>query len=381
MRGRLLLGMLAVTAYAAETPPGRILDDVKCVADPSQSYALYLPANYSPERSWNLILAFDPRARGRAAVERFQTAAETYGYIVAGSNISRNGSWQVSMSSVQAMWADIGSRFRIDEKRIYTAGLSGGARVAMHVALGSGRIAGVIASSAGFPDSVPRKTVPFAVFGTAGTEDFNYLEMRLLDRSLTSPHRVAIFEGGHTWLSSDLAMEALEWMEIQAIKSGRRPPDETLIEKIFARRMAQAAAQPTDKDTALALSALVSDFGGLRNVSELAAREAALRRNKAVKDALKKDRSEEQHEQSLLAELGGLDGGIGDPARRAESLPQMRDRLADLSRRAEAPNDSADRRLARRVLRGWLMGSAGRVEDPEYRKLLDKYRPAARPQN
>jgi len=41
--------------------------------------------------------------------------------------------------------------------------------------------------------------------------------MRLLDRTLTTPHRVAIFEGGHTWLSSDLAVKALEWMEIQAM--------------------------------------------------------------------------------------------------------------------------------------------------------------------
>src|SRR5712692_685041 len=260
MWGRLLLVFPALALYASETPRGQIVDDMKCAADSSQGYALYLPSNYSPERSWNLILAFDPRARGRTPVERYQAAAESYGYIVAGSNNSRNGSWEVSMAAIEAMSADVYARFRIDDKRIYTAGMSGGARVAMQVALGSGRIAGVIASSAGFPDSVPRKTVPFAVFGTAGTEDFNYLEMRLLDRSLTTPHRVAIFEGGHTWLSSELAAEAVEWMEIQAMKSGRRPRDAALIDKLFAKRMAQAAAQTNDKDTALALAALSSDF-------------------------------------------------------------------------------------------------------------------------
>ena len=58
-------------------------------------------------------------------------------------------------------------------------------------------IAGVIASSAGYPDSQPRATVPFAIFGTAGTEDFNYIEMRQLDRKLTSPHFLAVFNGGH----------------------------------------------------------------------------------------------------------------------------------------------------------------------------------------
>ncbi len=105
------------------------------------------------------------------------------------------------------MMNDAGQRLAIDPKRMYTAGLSGGARVAMKLAMDTGRFAGVIASSAGFPDSQPRKAVPFDVFGTAGTEDFNYLEMREIDRTLTSPHRVAIFDGGHTWLPAELASE------------------------------------------------------------------------------------------------------------------------------------------------------------------------------
>src|SRR5207249_4941476 len=128
----LLLGTLAASAvWSGEFPTGRIIDEVKCAADASQSYALYLPANYSPQRSWPVIFAFDPRARGRTPVERYQAAAEIYGYIMAGSNNSRNGSWAVSMAAAQAMAADVTGRFNADSRRIYTAGMSGGARVAM----------------------------------------------------------------------------------------------------------------------------------------------------------------------------------------------------------------------------------------------------------
>ena len=66
MRAHLLPGFVALALTAAELPRGTILDDVKCMADASQSYALYIPSNYSPDRAWSLILAFDPRARGRA---------------------------------------------------------------------------------------------------------------------------------------------------------------------------------------------------------------------------------------------------------------------------------------------------------------------------
>src|SRR4029077_10541019 len=134
------------------------------------------------------------------------------------------------------------SRFNIDPKRIYLAGMSGGSRVALFVALQSDSIAGVIASSAGYPDSRPRKALPFPIFATAGTEDFNHLEMRQLDSALTTPHHLAIFEGGHTWLSSALAVEAVEWMEVQAMKSGLKARDEQEIDRLFAKRTAWAPA-------------------------------------------------------------------------------------------------------------------------------------------
>jgi poly(3-hydroxybutyrate) depolymerase len=184
---RLLSLTLAATATlvnAQDLPRGQIVDSVKCTADPSQTYVLYLPSNYNAAKRWNLILAFDPGGRGRRPVERYQAAAEKYGYIIAGSNNSRNGPWDISRAAAQAMWSDVLHRFNIDPRRIYAAGHSGGARVAMSIAVDyghevkyPGKIAGVFASSAFYPDDQPLASLAFPVFGTAGTEDFNNLEM------------------------------------------------------------------------------------------------------------------------------------------------------------------------------------------------------------
>jgi hypothetical protein len=247
------------------------------------------------------------------------------------------------------------------------------------VALATNQMAGVIASSAGYPDSEPRKSVLFAVFATAGTEDFNYLELRKLDRALKSPHHLAIFEGGHGWLSSDLAVEAIEWMEIQAMKSGRRTKDDALLEKIFAKRVAQLAAESGDPAALLALEGLVSDFKGLKDVSEYATRAAALRRQKPVLEALKKERSEEQREERMITELATLENDLGNVDKRGSSLAELKSLLSNLSRQSNAREDSTTRRLARRVLRGTIVGSIERVKDPEYQKVLDALRPAARP--
>jgi len=376
----LLLSSTALFVCAEDLPAGRIIDVVKCEADPSQSYALYVPSNYSATRPWNVIFAMDPGARGRIPVTQFQAAGETYGYIVAGSNNSRNGSWNSSLLAVQAMAADVSKRFAIDSKRMYAAGMSGGARVAMQVALASNQMAGVIASSAGYPDSQPRRSAPFAIFATAGTEDFNYLELRQLDRALKSPHRLAIFEGGHTWLSSDLAVEAIEWMEIQSMRSGRRAKDDALLEKIFAKRIAQLGGNAGDPAALLAaLDGLVSDFEGLKDVSEFATRATALRRQKPLVEALKKERSEEQREERMMAELATLENDLSDADKHGSSLAQLKTLLSNLSRQSNAPEDSSARRLARRVLRGTIVGSIEHVKDTDYQKVLDALRPSARP--
>src|ERR671924_2333861 len=140
-----------VAALAAELPTGQIVPEVLCATDASQTYALYLPRAYNADRAWPVIFTFDPAGRGRVPVERYQAAAERYGFIVAGSNNSRNGSAE-NGKAVVAMTGDVLSRFRADEHRLYLAGMSGGSRVALGVALGSPKdhVAGVIASSAGY---------------------------------------------------------------------------------------------------------------------------------------------------------------------------------------------------------------------------------------
>ncbi|MGB7217585.1 MAG: hypothetical protein WBD07_02155, partial [Vicinamibacterales bacterium] len=192
----LLMLALSATVAADDLPRGEVIESVTCQAAPSQSYALYLPSTYTADRSWPVIYLFDAGGRGSNAVDRYRAAAETYGYILAGSNNSRNG--RPNIDALASMPADVAARFRVDPRRVYTGGMSGGARVALGLAL-DGKVAGVFASSAGYPDAQPRKKVPFAIFATTGTEDFNHLELRKLDRESTSPHRLTVFAGGHAW--------------------------------------------------------------------------------------------------------------------------------------------------------------------------------------
>jgi len=93
---------------------GKLIERVVTAANPEQSYALYLPSNYSPDRSWPVVFAFDPGAQGKIPVDQMKDAAERYGYIVLGSNNSRNGPWKPESEAADAMLQDAQKRFAVD---------------------------------------------------------------------------------------------------------------------------------------------------------------------------------------------------------------------------------------------------------------------------
>jgi hypothetical protein len=71
-------------------PPAGQIADVTCEGDPAQSYALYLPSTYSAANPWPIIYFFDPGGQGRRPLELYKALAEKYGFVMAGSNNSRN---------------------------------------------------------------------------------------------------------------------------------------------------------------------------------------------------------------------------------------------------------------------------------------------------
>ena len=354
----LLVPQTALCRQTEEFPTGKVIEKVICKADASFSYALYLPSNYAANKKWAIVYGFDPAARGRMPVEQFKEAAEKYGYILVGSNDSRNGPGVSLNKILQTIWTDTHERFSIDEKRVYTSGFSGGARAASAVAYSlQGAVAGVIACGAGFhPNISPSKSIPFAFFATIGTEDFNMPELRTLDQALNDfdiAHRVKIFEGGHAWASSQLCTEAMEWMQLQAMKTGRAQKNEPWIDELWKRELEQAKAFEASQDvyqTYLIYSAIASDFKGLRETAEAENRAKQVKETKQVKDQIRQQREEDQRQIKMMRELLTLKDSLHDYDNRAVALSELKNAIANLKKKAEAKENSSERMVVRRTL-------------------------------
>lgn len=367
------LGLLA-PARSAELPRGALVEKVTCAGQPDQAYALYLPSTYTPERRWPILYAFDARANGRRVAELFQAAAETYGWIVVSSwNSASDGPVEPNHAAMRALWADTHARFAIDDTRVYAAGYSGTVRFSCILALTApGSIAGVIGAGAGFPfGSPPKKDNPFVFFGTVGDRDFNYYEMNDLDAAMTAlslPHRIEHFSGLHDWPPPDLAAQAVGWMEVQAMKSGKREKSPALIEAEWARDKARAKAAAHPADALHTWSAMAADYAGLRDVAEAQREAAALAASPAVKQDLREREKRDRRDKDLLARapaaLARANPG-NEPVTAAQIAADLK--IPELRKRA-ASGDVEESLSAQRILNTYW----GQVMSYQPMALLEK---------
>ncbi len=366
MRAALALSLLlAAPAALSETPAagfaqGRIVEGVTCAAAPEESYALYLPSGYTPERAWPILIILDPRSRGTLAAEAFRAGAEKHGYILASSNNTLSDtSLDPNVKAMQALWADTHERFRVDDARVYLAGFSGTVRSACTLARAvPGSIAGIVGAGAGFPfPAPPKKGDPFIFFGTVGDKDFNYYEMMDLEPRLAAAGIVShleIFDGVHQWPPQPLATRALDWMELQAMKAGKRPQDAALVEALWKDALERARAFEAAGDAVQAQrtwSAAAADFAGLRDTAEAARKAAELAADPGLQRELKERSARLQHDKELLETAPGILAAVdaaGDPMTVTQVVSALR--IRELRKKAQSGRTADERLSAQRIL-------------------------------
>ena len=345
---------------AQDLVKGKIVENVVCLADSGQSYALYLPSAFDRGTKRPILFLFDPGARGPIAVEAFRDAAETCGWILVGSNNSSNGPIADSARAARAIWADAIDRLPIDGRRIYASGFSGGSRVASLFPRIIGRmIAGVIGCGAGLSSGVkPGDLKGAAYFGLAGLADFNYGEMKNLDRSFDPsgvPHRILFFEGVHAWPDPALCARAVGWMEVVAMKGGLRPKDEKLLEGFVGRELDEARSFEDAGRVYWAvdrLEAVRSMAGGFHEIPDLAVRIQALKARKEYGQFLKDEKKRDRETSDFRLAIGRTFGMIERNEAGGEAVRQaLRDMgISFLKKKAKAGKTVEDRSLASRLL-------------------------------
>ncbi|MBS1587028.1 MAG: hypothetical protein JSS82_15960 [Bacteroidetes bacterium] len=301
----------AAPVFDSSLPKGKLIDSLACKKAADQTYALYLPSSYASDKSYPCIYFFDAHRRGGLPINMYKRIAEKYGFVLIGSNNSKNGlQWPEAHEIAKAMMDDSRSRINIDPYRIYTAGFSGGSRVACALAMQDGGVAAVLGIAAAYPAEQGTQS-KFDYFGMVGDRDFNLNEMRQWDASLDQngmAHQLLTSGATHGWASADDMEMAMLWIQARAMKNQKQPRNDSLLMAIQSEYKRRIAAMKQAGDWIKLhelLSGIVEALDGLNNITAWKKELTDLQNNAAYKQAVQKQSQLQLEEQTQQREFGG----------------------------------------------------------------------------
>jgi hypothetical protein len=217
---------------------GKVIDTVVCKGDATQSYALYIPAKGNAA-SLPVVYCFDSHGSGSLPLRKYKTLADTYGFILVGSNNSKNGNdWPLTQSICFTLLDDTKKRLPVNTNRMYTCGFSGGAKVASSVAINDPEIKGVIANGAGLPDGTPAGNFNFSFTAVAGEGDMNMTDLVAMNSELDKTrtrHRIIFFNGKHEWAPEKTMDIAFAGWQLDAMYEKLIPKNDAFINNYIAK--------------------------------------------------------------------------------------------------------------------------------------------------
>jgi len=216
--GFFILGACEHKNTSQTTKPLLEIKSYSCASDTSQKYHAYFPSNYDGIKKLPLLIIFDPHANGQQAVDSFRLAAEEFGFIVIGSDNSKNNE-PATEYIIETLWSEVFKNYSVDPAMVFTGGFSGGGRVALMTALKTCKVKGVISSGSALAGiNVTQLPCRLNWYGIAGLGDFNYNEFLQVEQSSkTNNFNYCIQKEdiGHAWPNRYMLRKALQWCVLQ----------------------------------------------------------------------------------------------------------------------------------------------------------------------
>ena len=220
--------------------PGVLYPKVLINNDQLNSFALYLPKLYRSNTNWPTVFFFDPGGNGSLPLNKYKSLADSLGYILIGSNVSKNGQ---DIEEALVIWNALKNicfnNLSIDRNRLILAGFSGGARVSCAIASKEGIISGIIANSAGAQQLEELLNQNTIFIGLAGNCDMNRAEMLGIEQHLISTtltHFYIEFDGKHEWAPFQTMQKALMLASMNAYLKNPNAVDASLIENFISNQ-------------------------------------------------------------------------------------------------------------------------------------------------
>ncbi|MDX1471400.1 MAG: hypothetical protein R3213_07870 [Flavobacteriaceae bacterium] len=304
----ILVGVISISVYGQAFDSGKVIDSVPISLGDDESFALYLPNSFNPEKLNSIVIVFDPGGRGPNGIKNFIPIAERFGHILVCSNNSKNGPYQQNFDIANRLFSKVFDEFNIDPKQIYLAGFSGGSRLATAIAVLTKQMSGVVACGAGFPENLAfAPTAPdFLYVGLVGDRDMNLLEMQNnfhFLQKLGFKNELILFEGGHIWPPPEVLQNAFEWIALNAHNQSVNKLRPDLLKEIYNTNYKELQNTPDVLRKSRELETLIKSFDGIYDVDSLGTQLNELKNSSKYESASKSQKEVFEMEERLILRL------------------------------------------------------------------------------
>ncbi len=238
----LLLFLLFQFSIAQELTirKGVVVDSLAVNDSIPETYAIYLPQDFTMDKTWPAIFVFDAEGKARSAVQLFRIAAEEQGYIIISSNnVDENNPLIENIRTASRLINKVLFYFPVDRNGVYTAGFGQGAVVATALTSIYDKVEGVVSiGDTWLNSSITGKNSDFVFIGLAGASDFRRYLIEETVGSLKKAGNKAtlsIYEGGHVWPSPEIISSAAGELTLKAMAKGNRAKDPAFVEELYQK--------------------------------------------------------------------------------------------------------------------------------------------------
>jgi len=270
-------------------------------------YSVYIPPGLDTSSPVPVVLFADPDGDGDLPLLTYKDLAARYGMVFAGSLDSRNGRpLETNQAALTGMLTDLQRRLRTDNRLLFVAGFSGGARAASHTALQTGLFAGVLAAGAGMVQPERTTAASFHYVAMAARGDFNFTEMMSQHRFFRRTglgNDLLVYAGHHEWPPLAVMERALELVRFSATHRGLMAPDPGAMQR-YGERVEDEAGRLRQEGRLVELAGLyeqaIGAFTGTKDTLRWSMALHALSASPEMAQALSDAQRLEQREKTLI---------------------------------------------------------------------------------
>ncbi|RKS45070.1 hypothetical protein BC962_2745 [Gillisia mitskevichiae] len=241
----LLFYSQALNAQDISLRKGAVVDSLPINDSIPDSFAMYLPRDYTTDKSWPIVFVFDNEGRGINTARLFSSATEEQGYlVVASNNISKEDSLLTNLETASRLVKKILLNFPIDENRVFTAGLGEGALVSSALPVLYPKIKGILVVEDVWinKDFLAQDNIKRTVVGFAGYKSDYSKFNESFDMFKIFNHKSMIYnyEDESSWPSVKLISHGIGSFTLQSMLEGNQPKDEQIINMLFEQELETA---------------------------------------------------------------------------------------------------------------------------------------------